>query len=172
VSRRRAPAEPATAHLALRSLLAGLSDDEIAAGLFTAVPACTELLGVDVADGIATVDLSSEFEEAGGSLAETLRLAQVVYTLTQFETIDGVSFRLECEPVELFGGHGVPLAREGRLLLAHVAKAHGLDCARLNECTLLHRADRGELSVQVGHPGKEALGEVAIKFHAHCRVSV
>jgi germination protein M len=111
VSRRRAPAEPATAHLALRSLLAGPSDDEIAAGFFTAVPAGTELLGVGVEDGIATVDLSSEFEEASGSLAETLRLAQVVYTLTQFETINGVSFRLEGEPVELFGGHGIIVDR-------------------------------------------------------------
>jgi hypothetical protein len=45
------------------------------------------------------------------SSAEFLRLAQVVYTLTQFETIEGVSFRLEGEPVELFGRHGIIVAR-------------------------------------------------------------
>jgi spore germination protein GerM len=111
VSRRMAPAEPATARFALKSLLAGPSDDEVAAGLFTAVPAGTELLGMDIDDGIATVDLSSAFENGSGSLAESLRLAQVVYTLTQFETIEGVSFRLAGEPVDLFGGHGIIVDR-------------------------------------------------------------
>jgi hypothetical protein len=47
-----------------------------------------------------------KFEQGSGSSAEFLRLAQVVYTLTQFETIDRVSCQLEGEPVELFGGHG------------------------------------------------------------------
>jgi spore germination protein GerM len=111
VSDRKATTAPVTARFALNRLLDGLSDEEAAAGLFTAVPAGTELLGMHIEDGIATVDLSSAFEQGSGSLAESLRLAQVVYTLTQFDTIEGVSFRLEGEPVELFGGHGIILDR-------------------------------------------------------------
>jgi hypothetical protein len=37
----------------------------------------------------------------------TMRLAQVVYTLTQFPTIQRVRFRIEGEPVTVFGGEGI-----------------------------------------------------------------
>jgi hypothetical protein len=115
VSKRAAKSEPGVGRLALESLLAGPTETERAAGVFTAIPDGTELLGFDVDDGIATVDLSSEYEQGSGSHAEFLRLAQVVYTITQFETVQGVNFRLDGEPVELFGGHGIildgPMAR-------------------------------------------------------------
>lgn len=106
---RRPAIKPAGPRAALESLFAGPSETEAAAGVFTAVPDGTELLGLDIKDGIATVDLSSEYEQGSGSWAESLRLAQVVYTLTQFETVERVSFYLEGEPVELFGGHGILL---------------------------------------------------------------
>ena len=38
-----------------------------------------------------------------------MRLAQVVFTLTQFSTVQGVSFMLDGEPVEVFGGEGIIL---------------------------------------------------------------
>jgi Sporulation and spore germination len=98
------PEAPKVPKLALDSLLAGPSEAEAAAGVFTAVPAGTELLHLDIEDGIAMVDLSSEYEQGSGSWGESLRLAQVVYTLTQFETVETVDFRLEGEPVKLFGG--------------------------------------------------------------------
>jgi germination protein M len=107
VSKRTAMFEPGAGTLALKSLLAGPTETERAAGVSTAIPDGTELLGLDIHDGIATVDLSSEFEQGSGSHAEFLRLAQVVYTITQFETVKGVSFRLDGEPVEVFGGHGI-----------------------------------------------------------------
>ena len=34
------------------------------------------------------------------------RLAQVVYTLTQFPTVDGVVFSLDGEPIDVLGGEG------------------------------------------------------------------
>jgi hypothetical protein len=37
------------------------------------------------------------------------RLAQVVYTLTQFPTVEGVKFELDGEPVTVFSGEGVIL---------------------------------------------------------------
>ena len=60
-------------------------------------------------DAVATVDLSEEFASGGGSLSMGARLAQVVYTLTQFPTIETVSFMLEGVPVEALGGEGIIL---------------------------------------------------------------
>jgi len=99
VSKRTAKLEPAVARVALESLLAGPSQAETAAGVFTAVPDGTELLGLDIEEGIATVDLSSEYAQGSGSWAEFLRLAQVVYTLT---------------PVPDGGGSEVPARRRAR----------------------------------------------------------
>ena len=63
------------------------------------IPADTFSLGISIdGDGIATVDLSREFEAGAGSSVLARRLAQVVYTLTQFRTITGVLFKLDGEP--------------------------------------------------------------------------
>ena len=59
----------------------------------SAIPAGTRLLGLSIAGQIATVDLSSEFESGGGATSVLGRLAQVVYTLTQFPTVTSVSSR-------------------------------------------------------------------------------
>ena len=64
--------------------------------------------------GQATVDLSAEFVSGGGSLSMQLRTAQVVFTLTQFDTIDRVTFRIDGEAVEGLGGEGVPAAELDR----------------------------------------------------------
>ena len=85
----------------------------------TAIPAGTELLGLAVANGVATVDLSSEFASGGGSLSMLARVAQVVYTLTQFPTVDEVAFEIEGVPTTVLGGEGLMLdfygTREGFL---------------------------------------------------------
>jgi hypothetical protein len=92
---------------AVEALLEGPSETERDAGLATAVPEGTELLGLSIADGVATVDLSGAFAEGGGSLSMQSRVAQVVYTLTQFPSVERVAFRLDGEPVEAIGGEGV-----------------------------------------------------------------
>ncbi len=92
-------------------LLAGPTAGEIEAtpSLSTEIPEGTRLLDLEVADRIATVDLSAEYETGSGSLSEIARLEQLVYTLTRFEDIDGVRLRIEGEPVSVFGGHGIVL---------------------------------------------------------------
>jgi spore germination protein GerM len=77
----------------------------------TEIPAGTKLNGVSIVDGVATVDLSREFESGGGSASMQARVAQVVYTVTQWPNVRAVSFELDGEPVEAIGGEGVP-ARE------------------------------------------------------------
>jgi spore germination protein GerM len=64
-------------------------------GISSEIPEITRLLGVDVEGRVATVDLSSEFGQGTGeSLA--LRLAQVVYTLTE-EPSNVIGVRLEID---------------------------------------------------------------------------
>jgi hypothetical protein len=85
----------------------------------TAIPDNTLLLGMTFTDGIATVDLSREFESGGGSFSMFGRLAQVVFTLTQFPGIDSVVFELDGEPVTVFSSEGIlieaPVARDDYL---------------------------------------------------------
>jgi germination protein M len=72
------------------------------------IPAQTKLNGVAVIDREATVDLSRAFESGGGSASMQARVAQVVYTLTQWGFVHRVTFELDGEPVEAIGGEGVP----------------------------------------------------------------
>jgi len=107
VATRDVPRTQAVAAAAVRELLRGADDVERAGGLRTAIPEGTELRGVSIANGVATVDLSREFESAGGSASTLLRVAQVVHTLTQFPTVRRVAFRIEGADVAAIGGEGV-----------------------------------------------------------------
>ena len=92
---------------AVESLLEGPTDAETIAGVGTQVPVGTELLGLDISGGLATVDLSSDFGSGGGSLSVTMRVAQVVYTLTQFPTVNRVAFHIDGRPVDAISGDGI-----------------------------------------------------------------
>src|SRR5918996_4056348 len=76
VVKRTQKATPRVATAALESLFEGPESFESETGISTAVPQGTQLLGLAIENGIASVDLTSEFESGGGSLAMTMRLAQ------------------------------------------------------------------------------------------------
>ena len=84
---------------ALEELLRGpiASDDEI--GITTEIPEGTELLSVEILDGVAHIDVSSEFngDEFGKGTLQ-LREAQLVFTATQIEGVDAVRVFVEGEP--------------------------------------------------------------------------
>ncbi|MGI8606482.1 MAG: Gmad2 immunoglobulin-like domain-containing protein [Gaiellaceae bacterium] len=100
---------PRVGAAAMEDLLAGPTPLEAREGVTTIIPAGTRLLGLAISAGVATVDLSSEFESGGGSASMSARLAQVACTLDQFETVKGVSFELDGRPVDVFSGEGVVL---------------------------------------------------------------
>jgi hypothetical protein len=105
--------KPATA--ALEALLAGPTAAERAAGLTSAVPSGTRLLSLSIDGGTARVDLSAQFASGGGSLSVQARVAQVVYTLTRFKTVETVAFMLEGSAVDALGGEGLMLGEgQGR----------------------------------------------------------
>lgn len=103
----------ASASAAIDALLAGPQGIEKEIGYSSAIPAGTRLLGLTVADGVATVDLSGEFDDGGGSASMLGRVAQVVYTLTVFADIRRVKFALDGQPVDTIGGEGVVVGPEG-----------------------------------------------------------
>jgi germination protein M len=107
VTYRTEPATPRVGTAALESLLAGPDTFEEGYGLSTAIPEGTQLLGLSIEDGIARADLTSEFESGGGTLSMQSRLAQVVFTLTQFPSVEGVVFSLDGEPIDVLGGEGI-----------------------------------------------------------------
>jgi len=104
---RELPETTGVARAAMEALLQGEGLDD---RLSSAIPAGTRLLGLSIRDGIATVDLSREFETGGGGASMIYRLGQVVYTLTQFPTIQVVAFQIEGSTVTTFGSEGIELA--------------------------------------------------------------
>jgi Sporulation and spore germination len=74
-------------------------------GLSTEIPQATRLNSLEVEDGVATVDLSGHFE-LGSSRSVKMRLAQVVYTLTEDPQVRAVSFSFDGVPEEEVAGPG------------------------------------------------------------------
>jgi immunoglobulin-like protein involved in spore germination/sporulation and spore germination protein len=108
-ARRHVPATRAVGEAAVRELLAGPTPAERALGYATEVPGDAAFLDLAIADRLATVDLSRAFAPGGAPAAG--RVAQVVFTLTQFPTVDGVRLRLAGRPVAVVGGAGAVLDR-------------------------------------------------------------
>lgn len=59
-------------------------------GLYPVLPKGTEVLGINLKEGIATVDFNNKFLEYNDAVSERNIVSSVVYTLTEFNTIDGV----------------------------------------------------------------------------------
>ncbi|MGE5545117.1 MAG: GerMN domain-containing protein [Bacillota bacterium] len=75
-------------------------------GLKSALPAGTRLLDINItSDGTCIVDFSPHIKEVSGSKAEALAVYSVVNTLSQFSTVNKVSFRVEGEKVDSIGGY-------------------------------------------------------------------
>jgi Immunoglobulin-like domain of bacterial spore germination/Sporulation and spore germination len=102
-TQRGVPASASVGRAALDELLAGPSSAESAAGLRSLIPAGTQLLGLTISSGTATVDLSSSFTLAASPSTMPLRIAQVVYTLAQFPSVIGVQFKVDGQGVNVLG---------------------------------------------------------------------
>jgi hypothetical protein len=96
---------------AIGALLAGPDTAELGASpaLFTTMPEGTRLLDLAFEGTVATVDLSGEFA-GGGSASARARLAQVVYTMTQFDGTTAVRFKVDGKPVTAFSDAGIDLS--------------------------------------------------------------
>lgn len=93
----------------LRSLFAGPDGAETAAGLSTVILAGSVLEGLSFSGGLAYVDTNAQFFAATSTSGLTLRLAQVVYTLTAPARVNKVQFYLH--GATLPNMDGVPTSR-------------------------------------------------------------
>lgn len=114
---------PAVGRAAVTALLAGPTQAEKNQGLATAVPANVKINSLNIKNKVAIIDLSSQFASGGGSLSMYLRLGQLVYTLTEFPTVDRVELKLDGKTVKALGGEGLLL--NGPLSRADWAKLIG-----------------------------------------------
>ena len=95
----------------LGALVAGPTAAESAAGLQSALPAQTTVLGATIAGGVATVNLGGTFGQLVGP-AQIQAVAQVVFTASLLPGVTGVTFELSGVAVEVpvASGAQVPVA--------------------------------------------------------------
>jgi hypothetical protein len=91
---------PARPRSALHALLAGPTPRERDDGLTTELPATTELLAVSLRDGTARVYLRGPGLEQyqPNTVTFALRLAQIVYTLTELPRVERVRIYVNGDP--------------------------------------------------------------------------
>lgn len=75
---------------AMESLLTGVPGPLAESGVETAIPEGVELVDISISDGTASVTLGHDFSSAS-STEQLLANGQIVYTLTQFPTVQDVS---------------------------------------------------------------------------------
>jgi germination protein M len=92
---------------AMQQLIAGPTGTDT--GYSSAVPSSTAVRSLAISDGTATVDLSAAFGSGGGSFSMRMRVAQVVWTLTQFPTVQRVRFLIDGVANPVLGGEGLML---------------------------------------------------------------
>ncbi len=91
---------------AINALLSG--PDSLDKNCMSLIPAGTRLLGASVKNGIATLNFSDEFE-FNGINADSYRaqLMQVVYTATEFPTVESVQFLIEGQRKDYMGNEEI-----------------------------------------------------------------
>jgi spore germination protein GerM len=103
----------AVARTAMEQLFAGPTnaERESVPAISSAIPAGVRILGLTISEDIATVDLSSEFGATDDSATVAQRAAQVVFTLSRFDSVAEVLFRQDGEPVSIQTGDGQLVSR-------------------------------------------------------------
>jgi hypothetical protein len=115
------PPGPATA---LAALLQGPSTGQQGGGFLTFIPSSTRLNNVVVDQaGVATVNLSNDFITGLIPSEQILAVAQVVYTVTQFEGVTQVRFLIDGVPKDVPTQNGTltqggPVTRDDYATLA------------------------------------------------------
>ncbi len=102
----------------LKALLEGPSSQELNQNLISLVPRDAKIRSVAVRDRIAYIDMTEAFRfNAFGFEGAELQLQQIVFTATEFPTVDKVQFLIEGVKQQYLNPEGLyigkPLGREG-----------------------------------------------------------
>ena len=91
----------------IRALLAGPLPAEASKNAMTLIPEGTKLIGASVKNGVATLNFNESFEfNSYGVEGCIAQLMQVVYTATEFSTVNSVQFLIEGEKKDYLGTEG------------------------------------------------------------------
>jgi len=101
----------------IRQLVSSPESDHVNAGLLNLVPEDTELLSARVRDGVAYLNFNEAFRfNVLGVEGYIAQLKQIVYSATEFSTVDRVQILIEGQQVEWLGAEGVyigtPIGRD------------------------------------------------------------
>ncbi|MEA1911025.1 MAG: GerMN domain-containing protein, partial [Spirochaetota bacterium] len=100
----------------LEALISGLTSSELNKGLLSLIPSGTELLGISVSNMTATLNFNQalSFNNFGQEGLEA-ELKQIVYTATEFPTVDKVQILINGQKKQFLSTEGVfigePLTR-------------------------------------------------------------
>lgn len=83
---------------------------ELPDGFGNAIPSDVRVVDWALEDGTVRADMNEAFlDGAGGLLADTTMLNQLIYTLTWMDADASVEFTVDGQPVEAFGSEGISL---------------------------------------------------------------
>lgn len=103
------PDTPSPAKVTLRYMVQnGPGEQMLPAGFIGLIPYGTEILGMDINEGLATVDFSEEFLNYQAE-DERKILEAITWTLTEFPTIDQVQIRVNGKALKEMPVNGTPL---------------------------------------------------------------
>ncbi len=101
--------------------------DMVKIGLYPVIPSSTQILGMTIRDGLCKADFSMDFTNVANKEEEQNLIQSVVYTLTEFPTVQEVQFMIEGKVINKMP-HGVeigkPLKRES---VNYIGKKPALD---------------------------------------------
>lgn len=94
-------------------------------GVYPVIPEGTGILGIDIRNGTAVIDFSRDLLNYGTAWSERNIIAAVVYTLTEFDTVDKVRILINGYPVGVLK-YGTdlsePLRREDMMINTEMVK--------------------------------------------------
>jgi hypothetical protein len=118
----------------MHALLAGPTPSERDAGLVTEIPSDAELAGVSLRNGVAHVHLRADMPRyAPNTVTFALRLAQIVYTLTEHPRVRRVRIDVDGQPwglerhdgslIAVYTRDEAPLVCDGHIWVARPPRA-------------------------------------------------
>jgi len=101
----------------IRTLIAGPTGDELDDGLLNLIPESTELISAHVDGGTAYLNFNESFRfNPLGAEGTVAQLQQIIYSSTEFSTVERVQFLIEGQTIDYVGGDGIyigaPLGRD------------------------------------------------------------
>ena len=95
----------------LNALLEGTTKEEAKKGIRSFIPADTKLLSATIKDGIATINLSEDFQfNRYGVEGYNIQLQQIVFTACSFKNVEAVQFLIEGQKRDFLGSEGIWIA--------------------------------------------------------------